>query len=90
VPRAAGLGPGPFSFFMPTETAIKADRLPRVFSIGGLAGHLGISRRTVCRALSSGDLEHYRVGARALIPEPAALSWLESQRVGRPPRLRVA
>lgn len=57
--------------------------LPRVFSIAGLAGELGLSRRTVCRALSSGELEHYRVGARALIPEPAALAWLESQRVGR-------
>lgn len=75
---------------MATEATSKPDRLPRVFSIGGLADHLGLSRRTVCRALSSGDLEHYRVGARALIPEPAALAWLESQRVGRPPRLRVA
>ena len=57
--------------------------LPRVFSIAGLAGHLTVSRRTIVRALSSGDLEHYRVGARALISEPAALAWLESQRVGR-------
>lgn len=72
------------------EQANKPEGLPRVFSIGGLAGQLGISRRTVCRALSAGDLEHYRVGARALIPEPAALAWLESQRVGRRPRLRVA
>lgn len=75
---------------MATEATSKPDRLPRVFSISGLADHLGLSRRTVCRALSCGDLEHYRVGARALIPEPAVLAWLESQRVGRPPRLRVA
>lgn len=73
-----------------TEQTNKPEALPRVFSIGSLAEHLGLSRRTVCRALSSGELEHYRVGARALIPEPAALSWLESQRVGRRPRLRVA
>lgn len=72
------------------EQTNKPAALPRVFSIGSLADHLGLSRRTVCRALSSGELEHYRVGARALIPEPAALAWLESQRVGRRPRLRVA
>lgn len=70
-------------------TSKPAAGLPRVFSIAGLAEELGLSRRTVCRALSSGDLEHYRVGARALIPEPAALAWLESQRVGRRPRLRA-
>jgi excisionase family DNA binding protein len=64
--------------------------LPRVFSIAGLADHLGVSRRTIVRALSSGELEHYRVGARALIPEPAAAAWLESQRVCRRPRLRAA
>jgi excisionase family DNA binding protein len=64
--------------------------LPRVFSIAELGARLGLSRRTITAALSSGELEHYRVGARALIPEPAVVAWLEARRIGRKPRLRVA
>lgn len=66
------------------------NRLPKVFSIAELADHLRLSRRTITGALSSGTLDHYRVGSRALIPEPAVVAWLESQRVGRRARLRVA
>lgn len=68
----------------------QTNKLPRVFSIAELAEHLRLSRRTITSALSSGVLDHYRVGSRALIPEPAVVSWLESQRVGRSARLRVA
>ena len=68
----------------------QTNKLPRVFSIAELATYLRLSRRTITSALSSGVLDHYRVGARALIPEPAVVAWLESQRVGRRARLRVA
>jgi excisionase family DNA binding protein len=68
----------------------QTNKLPRVFSIAELAEHLRLSRRTITTALSSGVLDHYRVGSRALIPEPAAVAWLECQRVGRSARLRVA
>lgn len=61
-----------------------------MFSIADLAAHLGLSRRTIVSALSSGELEHYRVGSRALIPEPSVVAWLEAKRIGRSPRLRVA
>ena len=57
--------------------------LPRLFSIQQVAEHTGLSRRTVVRALSDGDLEHYRMGARAVIPETAIIAWLEANRVGR-------
>ena len=68
----------------------QTNTLPRVFAIAELAEHLRLSRRTIVSALSSGVLDHYRVGSRALIPEPAVIAWLESQRVGRRARLRVA
>jgi excisionase family DNA binding protein len=81
----------PFSFFcMLKSTEEQTNRLPQVFSIAELCGRLGLSRRTITAALSSGELEHYRVGSRALIAEPAVVSWLESKRIGRRPRLRVA
>jgi hypothetical protein len=57
--------------------------LPRVWSLNDLAAHLGLSRRTLNYALAAGELDHYRVGSRALIPEPAVIAWLESQRVSR-------
>jgi excisionase family DNA binding protein len=47
-----------------------------------LAEHLSLSRRTLERALAAGELEHYRLGGRAVVPEPAVVSWLESRRVG--------
>lgn len=77
---------------MATQEANKAAPagLPVVFSIAELGARLGLSRRTITAALSSGELEHYRVGSRALIPEPAVVAWLEARRIGRRPRLRVA
>lgn len=63
-----------------------APTLPRCFSIKQLAQHIGVSRRTITSALSSGALEHYRIGIRAIIPEPAVIAWLESCRVGNRPR----
>jgi excisionase family DNA binding protein len=68
----------------------QTNTLPQVFSIAQLCERLGLSRRTLTAALSSGELEHYRVGSRALIPEPAVVAWLEARRIGRRPRLRVA
>jgi hypothetical protein len=38
--------------------------------------------------LSRGDIEHYRIGSRAVIPESAAVAWLESQRISKSPKLR--
>lgn len=37
------------------------------------------------RTLGTGDLEHYRIGARAVIPETALVKWLESQRLTKNP-----
>ena len=85
------MAPGPFSFFMANQETSKAvPGLPVVFSIADLGARLGLSRRTITAALSSGELEHFRVGSRALIPEPSAVAWLEARRIGRRPRLRVA
>jgi excisionase family DNA binding protein len=64
--------------------------LPQCFTVAELAGRLSVSRRTVERALWSGELEHYRLGARIIIAEPAAFSWLNARRIGRTPGLRVA
>ena len=80
----------PFFFFCMSTGQEQTNTLPRVFAIAELAQHLRLSRRTIVSALSSGVLDHYRVGSRALIPEPAVVAWLESQRVGRRARLRVA
>jgi excisionase family DNA binding protein len=80
----------PFFFFCMSTGQEQTNTLPRVFAIAELAQHLRLSRRTIVSALSSGVLDHYRVGSRALIPEPAVIAWLESQRVGRRARLRVA
>ena len=90
MPSGAGLTAPPFSFFCMSNPEQQTNRLPRVFSMADLSAHLGLSRRTIVSALSAGDLEHYRVGSRALIPEPAALAWLEAKRIGRGVRLRVA
>ena len=61
--------------------------LPRLFSIKQLAEHTGLGRTTISTALSSGHLEHYRMGSRAVIPESAVIDWLEAHRVGRRCRL---
>jgi len=90
LPGVAGLTAPPLLFFCMSTEQEQTNKLPRVFSIAELAEHLRLSRRTITTALSSGVLDHYRVGSRALIPEPAAVAWLECQRVGRSARLRVA
>jgi excisionase family DNA binding protein len=64
--------------------------LPKCYSVAQLCERTGLSRATVSRALNCGDLEHYRMGSRVLIPELAAVAWLERHRIGRLPRLRVA
>lgn len=61
--------------------------LPRLFSIQQVAELTGLSRRTITMALSSGDLDHYRMGTRAVIPEPAVVAWLEANRVGKRARM---
>lgn len=62
-----------------------APKLPRCFSIKQLVDHLSLSRTTISRAISTGELEHYRIGSRAVIPETAVLKWLEARRVTRNP-----
>jgi excisionase family DNA binding protein len=59
--------------------------LPKCMSIQQVAEHVGVSRRTIVRVLGTGDLEHYRIGARAVIPETAVVKWLESQRLTKNP-----
>jgi len=59
--------------------------LQRCFSIKEVCEHVGLSRRTITGALATGDLEHYRVGSRLVIPESAVVKWLESQRITKNP-----
>jgi len=73
---------------MSASSKTQAPTLPRLFSIKQVCEHTGLSRRTIVSALSSGDLEHYRVGSRAIIPETAIIAWLESKRICRRPRHR--
>ena len=68
----------------------KAEELPQCYSVAQLCDRTGLSRATVSRALSRGELEHYRIGSRAVIPAPAVMLWLERNKVGRRPALRVA
>jgi excisionase family DNA binding protein len=66
---------------MKSQDTNKADTLPRCYSIEDLCERLSISRRTISRALAAGDLEHFRLGARVVVPEPAAVAWLERCRI---------
>jgi excisionase family DNA binding protein len=75
---------------MSTPAKTQTPTLPRLFSIKQVCERTGLSRRTIVSALSSGDLEHYRVGSRAIIPETAIIAWLESKRIGKRPRHRRA
>jgi excisionase family DNA binding protein len=75
---------------MSKPNANQPATLPRLFSIKQVTEHTGLSRRTIVGALSSGDLEHYRVGSRAIIPETAIIAWLESKRICKRPRHRRA
>lgn len=72
----------------PSKPPAPPPNLPRCLSIRQLQEHTGICRNLISRALNDGSLEHYRIGSRAIIPEAAALAWLESHRVGKLPHFR--
>jgi excisionase family DNA binding protein len=80
----------PFFFFCMSNQHKETYSLPTCFSVAELCRRTGLGRTTVSQALSRGDLEHYRVGSRVVIPEPAVVSWLESHRISKRPKLRVA
>jgi len=63
--------------------------VPRCFTVAELCRVTGLGRTTVSQALGRGDLEHYRIGARVVIPETAIITWLESHRISRRPVLRA-
>ena len=91
LPSVAGLtAPPPFFFFCMSNQHKETYSLPTCFSVAELCRRTGLGRTTVSQALSRGDLEHYRVGSRVVIPEPAVVSWLESHRISKRPKLRVA
>lgn len=58
------------------------DGLPRVMTVSEAARWLRVSRRTVERALWSGEMGHYRIGVRIVIPESSLASYLEARKVG--------
>jgi excisionase family DNA binding protein len=60
-----------------------APHLPQCFNVAQLVERTGLSRATISRALSRGELEHYRMGSRAVIPESAAVAWLEANRISQ-------
>jgi len=62
--------------------------VPHCFTIKQLMDRTGLGRTTISQALSRGDLEHYRIGARAVIPETAVVQWLEAHRISKTPALR--
>jgi excisionase family DNA binding protein len=62
--------------------------VPRCLTIKQLGERTSLSRRTISRALCSGDLEHYRIGSRVLISETAIVAWMDSCRIGKVPSIR--
>jgi excisionase family DNA binding protein len=93
MPSGAGLTAPPFFFFCMSNSkdqTNKAPELPVCYSVAEVCRRTGLGRTTVSQALSRGDLEHYRIGSRALIPAGAVVAWLERHRVARRPVLRVA
>ena len=70
--------------------AEQTNKVPRCFTVDQLAEQINVSRRTVERAVWSGELEHYRLGARIVIPETAASLWLESHRIRSRRRFQAA
>jgi excisionase family DNA binding protein len=60
--------------------------IPKCCTVSQLVERTGLSRATISRALSRGELEHYRMGSRAVIPESAVVAWLEANRISRRPR----
>ena len=72
------------------ETNKTRTDLPVCLSVLEVCRQTGLGRTTISQALSRGDLEHYRIGSRAVIPAEAVVAWLERHRVGRRQALRVA
>lgn len=74
---------------MSTRPGQPADpaTVPQCLSIKQLMQRTGLGRTLISQALSRGDLEHFRVGGRALIPAAAAAAWLETHRITKRPRL---
>jgi excisionase family DNA binding protein len=72
------------------QTEDKAGPIvPRCLSVAMLRERTGLGRTVISQALNDGSLEHYRIGRRALIPEPAAAAWLNRHLV-RPLRKEAA
>ena len=65
-----------------------AARVEQCLTISELMKRTRLGRTIISQALSRGDIEHYRIGSRAVIPESAAVAWLESQRISKNPKLR--
>jgi excisionase family DNA binding protein len=61
--------------------------VPQCLTISELMKRTRLGRTLISQALSRGELEHYRIGSRAVIPESAAVAWLESQRISKSPKL---
>jgi excisionase family DNA binding protein len=66
---------------MKSQDTNKAETLPKCYTVRELCERLGVSRWTIGRALSAGELDHYRLGARVVVAEPAAVAWLERCRI---------
>lgn len=64
-----------------------AVAMPQCLTIKQLMQRTGLGRTSISQALSRGDLEHYRIGGRAVIAEADAVAWLESHRISKRPRL---
>jgi excisionase family DNA binding protein len=73
-----------------SEASKMGTGLPVCLSVAEVCRQTGLGRTTISQALSRGDLEHYRIGARAVIPAASVVAWLERHRVGRRQALRVA
>lgn len=65
-----------------TDKTDRTDSLPRLLTVSEAARWLRVSRRTVERSLWAGEMEHYRIGSRIVIPESSARIFLESRKIG--------
>ena len=52
---------------------------PLAFSVSQVATMLALSSRTVHSLIHSGDLPHFRVGVRVLVPESALREFIENR-----------
>lgn len=71
----------PFLSMKSTENQPDAARVPECYTVAQLCRRLNLGRTTVSHALNRGDLEHFRIGARVLVPAPAVVAWLDRHRV---------